>query len=148
MAKIKNGLLQDPNMQALLPTVSRALKTDSALRSLRNAAVKALQKAQGVTYSEAYVEVDQSLFTSKDDVSAAREILNDILRDMARQSSREATQFADVGTEGNEDQAPGAMIAVEATERSSAAYAASIFGDMSNEAVADAYEDLFGVSPF
>jgi len=147
MAEIQYGYLQEPAIQASLPAVSEALKTDSALRGLRNAAANALRRAKGFKLSEAYREVDTALFTSGDNVSEARKTLNAIVRP---KGSREATGLVAVGVEGDEDQAPGAMLAVEATQERGMAErdAASIFGDESNESIADAYEDLFGVSPF
>ena len=147
MAEIQYGYLKDPAVQGFLPAVSQALKTDSALSGLRNAAANALRRARGIKPVEAYEEVDTALFTSEDNVSKARKILNAIVRP---EGSREAPGFVAVGVEGDEEQAPGAMIAVEATQERGLAErgAASIFGDASNESIADAYEDLFGVSPF
>lgn len=147
MAEIQYGYLQDTAVQASLPAVSQALKTDSALRGLRNAAANALRRARGIKPGEAYAEVDTALFTSEDNVAEARRILNEIVRP---KGSREAAGFVAVGVEGDEDQAPGAMIAVEATQERGLEKRddVSIFADTSNEDIADAYADLFGVSPF
>jgi hypothetical protein len=149
MAEIKYGFLQDPRMQDYLPVVSQALKTDSELRGLRKAAADALLRGgdERITRNEAHRRVDQELMSFADDVAEARRILNAIIRP---EGSREAVGFVAVGVEGDEDQAPGADIPVEATQEQGLAErdAASIFEDTSNEKIAAAYADLFGVSPF